>query len=874
MEIITTHINADFDAVASMIAAKKYYPKAVMAFPSSQEKSVREFISSSQFSQLGIEIKGIRDVSLSDITKLILVDVNSSKRIGGFSEILRRKDLVVHLYDHHAADRDAADIKPHKSIIQNVGATTTIFMEMLRKDKVALSPAEATIFMLGIYEETGSLIFPSTTVRDIEAAAYLLKNGANLNVVSSFLSRAISTEEIELLNELIHSAKDYLIHEARVKVAKASRDNYIGDISYLAHKILDVKDIDAIFLIIRMEDRINIIARSNVAEVDVSEILEPFGGGGHHAAASASLGSVPLEDIEERLLKVLNEKIHPSKTAKDIMTSPVKTILWNNSVAFTEKMMTRFGVNALPVLKGSNYLGIISREVIEKALFHGFGKSRVSEFCTTDAQTVTPSTPLNIVEQMMVEQNQRIMPVLDGNKVAGVITRTDLMRSLYESLIRKGRVGLDEASREKPSAGRNLASTMKSKFPSEVFNLLVLVGELAENSGFSAYLVGGSVRDLKRGEANLDIDIVVEGNGIVFAQNLAKQLNARITVHKRFGTAVLVTDFLKFDVATARTEYYKSPAALPQVEISSIKKDLYRRDFTINTLAVLLNPKKFGQLIDFFGGQRDIKEKTIRVLHNLSFIEDPTRVFRAIRFSERFGFNISKHTAALMKAAAKIDLFEKLSGTRLYDELSLLFHETEPVKALKRLSEFDLLRFIHPDLKMTSVLLQKIEAVYEVYSWFNLLYLNDKINKSDLVFMTLLEELPRDDIKQALDRLQVPPKAKKEIIAGIEKSPNILKKLANASVSEIYYTLIPVSLPTILFAMAKAKGSGEKKAISLFLVKLRGVRPEISGKDLKALGYKAGPIYKKIFRAVIEARLEDLVKSREDEVSFIKKMFP
>lgn len=207
---------------------------------------------------------------------------------------------------------------------------------------------------------------------------------------------------------------------------------------------------------------------------------------------------------------------------------------------------------------------------------------------------------------------------------------------------------------------------------------------MAEELGFNAYLVGGSVRDLLRGEENLDIDVVIEGDGITFARALGERLNAKVRTHQKFGTAQIFAQKSKLDVATARTEYYESPAALPKVETSSIKKDLYRRDFTINTLAVKLNLKDFGLLIDFFGGQRDLREKTIRVLHNLSFVEDPTRAFRAIRFSERFGFKISKHTENLIKSTIEMKLFDMLSGPRLYEELLISFKETEPIKTLKK----------------------------------------------------------------------------------------------------------------------------------------------------------------------------------------------
>jgi tRNA nucleotidyltransferase (CCA-adding enzyme) len=869
MDVITTHLNADFDALASMVAARKYYPDALMVFPGSQEKNVRDFLSASHITP---EFNKLRDINLQEVTRMILVDVKSSDRIGKFSEILDREGLIIHIFDHHPFAENT--VKGHKEVLEHVGATTTIFTEMIQKDKIRISPAEATLLMLGIYEETGSLIFPSTTVRDLTAAAYLLRKGANLKIVSSFFTRELGPEEIDLLNELIQGAKNYLIHDVRIKIAKASRETYIGDIAFLAHKIREMEDVDAIFIIVMMEDRVQVIARSSTPEVNVSEVLHEIGGGGHAQAASAVVRSMSLEETESILLEILRKKIHPSKTAEDIMTRPVMTIPWNNTIKTAEKTMTQCEVNVLPVLKNSTYYGLISREVVEKALFHGFGRSRISQFCTTETPEVSPSTSISVIESLMIEQNQRFMPVVENSHIVGAITRTDLLRSLYESLLRKSRITGHEKLTEKPSIGKNLSSSLKSSFPSEIVNLLRLSGEIARDLGFSAYLVGGSVRDLLRGEKNYDIDIVIEGDGMAFAQNLGEQLHVKVKTHKRFGTAVVITDFLKFDVATARTEYYESPAALPRVAMSSIKKDLYRRDFTINTLAIMLNPESFGKLIDYFGAQRDIKEKTIRILHNLSFIEDPTRAFRAIRFSERFGFKISKHTRNLIKTAVRINLFDKLSGTRIYDELNLLFAETEPVNAIERLSNFDLLKFIHPSLIITKTLEETFHAIQETYAWFKLLFFEEELNRSHLFLMALLDELNPEERREALQRLSVPPTARKEILDGIEQSKKALAQLRGASQKKIYYTLTPLDIPTILFTMARAKDEELKKAVSLYLTTLREIGPELTGKDLKVMGYTPGPQFKRILTSLLEGRLERQIKSREEEVQFVKKNFP
>ncbi|RJQ14207.1 MAG: CCA tRNA nucleotidyltransferase, partial [Nitrospiraceae bacterium] len=364
-----------------------------------------------------------------------------------------------------------------------------------------------------------------------------------------------------------------------------------------------------------------------------------------------------------------------------------------------------------------------------------------------------------------------------------------------------------------------------------------------------------------------------EGDGIAFAQTLGKKINVRVKSHKRFGTAVIIAGPLKYDVATARTEFYESPAALPTVEMSSIKKDLYRRDFTINTMAVKLNPERFGQLLDFFGGQRDIKEKTIRILHNLSFIEDPTRAFRAIRFSERFGYKISKHTLNLIKTAVRINLFDKLSGTRMYDELNLLFIETEPVHALKRLAELDLLKFIHPNLKVTKALEETFKAIQETFAWFRLLFFEEAVNKSHLFLMALTEELAPQERMEALRRLHVPARASREILDGIGASHNALDGLQAASEKEICHILNSLNIQSILFTMAKARHEEQKKAVSLYLTALRKIRPDLTGKDLQEMGYRPGPLFGKILAALLDARLEKKVRGREEEIKFVKESF-
>lgn len=866
MKIITSHLNADFDAFASMVAAAKLYPDALLVFPGSQERKVRDFIE--VFSPC--EITRLRDIDIARTETLIIVDARQPDRIGPFAGILARSGLKIHIFDHHHADK--GDLSAEYERSEDVGATATIFTEILREKNLPPEPMEATILALGIYEETGGLLYPSTTERDLQAVSYLLKRGANLNIVSEYLRHDLDREEISLLNELIRSAREMVISGIRIMIAKATSETYIGEAAVLAHRIMEMEDIDAVMVILSMFGKIIIVGRSKVPELDMSALLSVFGGGGHHAAASATLHEDALEPVEERILAKLPEFVRPAKVAADIMTSPVISIPADSLIKDAEDTMTRYGVNALPLSRDGEYTGLITRETVEKAIFHGFRKNPAADFSSTDLITVEPDSPLREIETLMIEHNQRFMPVLRGRQIAGAITRTDLLRVLYEEFLRKRRIGREDSSGIHFSS-RNLASLINDRFPPNIVSILRSAGETAERLGYSAYLVGGSVRDLLLRKENLDLDLVIEGDGISFAHEFGKGIGAKVRPHHTFGTARITGKEIMLDIATARTEYYESPAALPKVETSSIKKDLYRRDFTINTLAIRLNPRDFGLLLDFFGGQRDMKERTIRVLHNLSFVEDPTRAFRAIRFSERFGFRLSRHTATLIRSAIEMGLFEKLSGQRLYDELILSFRETNPATTLKRLSEHGLLKVIQGDLSFNSRLEARTTSMGETIAWYNLLYLDAAPDHGLLYLMVLLSGLDIKGREETLARLSVPDRTGTMILKGLSDAERVLNELPARDHAELYHILLPLGLEALLYAMAISDKASRKKEISLFLIELKKVRPMITGEELIRLGIPQGPVYRAIFRELLDARLRGSVRTLEDEMDLVLRNY-
>ena len=376
------------------------------------------------------------------------------------------------------------------------------------------------------------------------------------------------------------------------------------------------------------------------------------------------------------------------------------------------------------------------------------------------------------------------------------------------------------------------------------------IGEVADEIGCVAFVVGGFVRDLFLYRKNEDLDIVIEGEGIAFARKYAALVGARIHAHEKFGTAVIIfADGIKIDVASARMEYYKYPAALPVVEMSSIKLDLYRRDFTINTLAIQLNSDKFGTLIDFFAARKDIKEKTIRILHNLSFVEDPTRVFRAIRFEQRFDFTIGKLTAGLISNAVTMDFFRELSGKRVFTELRLIMEEKNPAAAIMRLNDFGLLKVIHPSITLDNNFTSLLNSVNEVLSWHDLLFLEESYKQWIVFFLVLINQCNAERSEEICRRFELAPEYVKIFCYERFEADGCgiwLERNLPVADSVLYRKLTGFRVELILYMMAATRLKAVKKSISHFFTDLRRTAISLKGRDLKKMKLNPGPIYRQI----------------------------
>jgi len=874
LTVITTHINADFDALASMLAAQKLYPDALVVFPGSQEKNLRNFFIKSVVYLFNMV--NIKDVDLSNLKRLVLVDTKQPSRIGKFADILERPDIDIHIYDHHPPMSN--DIKGNYEVHCLTGATVSILTEIIKDKGIDISPDEATIMCLGIYEDTGSFTFPSTTEKDFTAAAFLLSKGANLNMVSGLISREINPEQVGLLNDMIQAATRYNINGVEIVITTVSTDNYVSDFAFLVQKMAKMENLNAIFAIARMGDKMYVVARSKIPEVDVGAIVTPLGGGGHTFAASASIKGKTLAQIEQTLTEILYSKIKSRNRAKDLMSFPVMRIGDDVSCKEAGNLLTRYNINALLVTQKhngtENLLGFITRQIIEKALHHGLDHIKVKEYMTTELVSVAPDAELVEIQEKIIENKQRILPVIDNGIITGVITRTDLLNILVGESQLASSSSPDPFKEPVHVRTRNVLKFMKERLSPRILDMLQVIGEKAYQLGCNAYVVGGFVRDLFLYRTNEDLDIVIEGDGIAFAKKYAKFVNSRIHSYEKFGTAVIIfPDGFKIDVASARMEYYKFPAALPTVEMSSIKLDLFRRDFTVNTLAIQLKPDKFGLLIDFFSAQKDIKEKSIRVLHNLSFVEDPTRVFRAIRFEQRFDFSIGKLTSGLIENAVKMNFFKRLSGRRVFAELRQILEEKNPLDAIKRLDEYYLLSVVHPSIELNNQMISMFNSVKKVLSWHDLLFLEEPYMRWAVYFLALTRHCDKETADEICMRIELAPRYKTILCKErFEADRSMLWMGQNLPTknSTIYKHLAVFRIELILYMMAATKHETVKRSISNYVTRLRYIDTSVTGKDLKKMGLEPGPIYRKILQAVLDAKLNGQLKTPNDELDFVK----
>jgi tRNA nucleotidyltransferase (CCA-adding enzyme) len=849
VDVIVTHANTDFDAFAAMLAARRLYPDAVVALSGSLNRNVRDFYRL-HTEELDVAEQG--RVDLQAITRLIVVETSHPARLGDFERVVRDRNVEVVLFDHHGAE-ELDWVKPENVIRSDDGALTTTMVSILAERELPVTPLEATVFALGIHEDTGSLGYPGVTLRDAEALAWCVRHGASQEMIAQYLHAPLSDNERALLDALLGALESREAAGFEVLVAAVRWPEYVDGVSNLAHKIVDLTDARALVCLVEMDDRVFCVVRTRVAELDAAAIAAALGGGGHAQAASA-IHRGSLEEAHEAVLGALPQAVRRRLTAADIMSRPPRFVSPEDTVAQAMVLCQRHRQSGIQVGEPERLVGLVTREDLDKAIGHGLSHAPVKSVMSSEVVTCSEETPVAEVMRLLSASDAGRVPVLRDNEVVGVVTRSDVLRALEEPGTGEGA----EAAAASIAAELDALEHLRA-----VFEAVQAVSDPFEG----VYLVGGAVRDVLMGEPNFDVDIAVEGDGIALGQALARALGGRVVPHDKFGTAIVLHPGGRVDVATARTEFYDYPGALPTVEQASIRQDLYRRDFTINAMAASLRGEDFGRLVDYFGGLRDLRAGVVRVLHNLSFIDDPTRIFRAIRYENRYGFRMDAHTLSLAKACVEMELVGELSSARLRDELQALLSEERVGDSVLRLAVLGIDRAIHPHLAADQESVRLIEELDELRARYA-----PEAPAWRLRLAVLARRLPPDELYEWFERLKLRRRDAERIADAVTVAGRLRDVVAGTKEPAVLRARVEPHDPDgALLALVGAKRPARKR-LERYFEELRDVELEISGGDLAELGLGESPRVGAVLEELLRRKVNGELDGRAAELEAAREL--
>ena len=635
----------------------------------------------------------------------------------------------------------------------------------------------------------------------------------------------------------------------------------------------------------------------------------------------------------------LKAQIPAPLTAQAVMSSPVRTILPQTTIAEAQRVLLRYGHSGISVVDPAGQLvGIISRRDLDLALHHGLSHAPVKGYMSTRLHTIAPDTSLSEIERLMVTYDIGRLPVLGSDQgLLGIVTRTDMLRQFHRNRSTEFTDAADatDALREGPASDPPIPPqssavialdsptydfcVLLSRFASPLRRFLVAVTKLASERGWQLYLVGGGVRDLLLSDGDQplmlsDVDLVVDGchgqgdRGQAAAVDLATAIqerypNARLQIHGQFQTAALLWHrdetfgSLWVDIATARTEFYPYPAANPEVEASSIRQDLYRRDFTINALAARLSQPHSGELLDFFGGLQDLQRRQIRVLHANSFIEDPTRIYRAVRFAVRLGFTLEPQTegyiryalAQLPQTAPEITQTlphdqqqtrrQPALETRLKAELKYILQTSYWRGALLLVDHLGALACLHPQLTLTPALWVQLNQVARLWQRLERSpqgrqHLPKGIDLWEILVELIIAACPESDRRTVAQRLQLTDNAIQRLSTLAQRTQAYQAELSQCDRPSQIDQALDAADPIQLAFIAVRSPRPIRRKIWLYLRQLAPQPALLNGQDLKQLGYRPGPQFRPILTHLRQATLDRTIQTRDQAIALVQTHYP
>ena len=863
MEIIISHDHTDLDGLAAMVAATYLYSDALPVFAGRLHPLTQDFMA---LYRDEIEVASLSDIDIDKVERVIVVDTADLNRLGRIKNLLDWQEVEVIVYDHHPHD-SASSSCVDLDLSQNVGSATTILVNKILLKNINLEPVEATLFALGIYADTGNFTHLNTTPKDLRAAAHLLDAGAHIKIINQFLQEKLNQEQEEALEELLQNRQDLKINGTKISVFTAEFSDYIMGLNKVASRIKGLYDLGNVFILAEAEDRVDIIGRSSDEAVDVGKICEHFQGGGHSGAGSARVEK-NLARVKSELKQALETEISRMNDVKTIMSSPVRTISPDTEVEQAEKMMEKYGHNGLVVVDRGEIVGIFSRRDLDKIKGHDLMHAPVKAYMSQDVVTISADSSIIDAQQLMVKYDIGRLPVLEAGEMVGIVTRTDVLASYYDDISPQhfqNRYGTSmvDISRDK----RDIADKMQ-ELPDRAGDIISVCAEVAEKQGQTLYLVGGMVRDLLMDRVNKDIDLVIEKDAREFILTLAEELEAEYQFHERFqtGSISLPGDY-NLDVAQTRSEFYPGPGVRPEVEEAGLLEDLFRRDFTINAMAIALNPEDYGMLYDFFNAQTDLEKGQIKALHRFSFLDDPIRIIRGIRYALELDFELEEETEKLMDEALRKGDFSRLKLSRVYEELRDLvrdYHQEERFPAfLMRLPAFKLLAY---DFDFNDSRAREWQRLCD-----SLAYLRSKdynIKEWEVKIAFLLENMPERYRKKLSVAEEVI-----NLIDFIHQSHDYCDHIQESTDPvAIYEKLNSLSAEKLALLHLYCRESDAREKIEYFCEDLAKTSLDIDGNDLMDMGLKPGPLIQDILDEVWIAHLQGEVDSRSDQLAFARDL--
>ena len=875
MDLILTHEQTDLDGLASMLGAHLLRPEAIALLPRLINRNGKAFLR--RYAN-ELPFSDYQALPHESIKSVFLVDTQSLVTLRGMNE-----QTKVTVLDHHPRK---VQIHPAWQVeLHLTGACTTILVEKLRELAIPLSPIEATLMLLGIYEDTGSLTYSCTTARDAHAVAFLLEQGADLNIASIYLNPPLSNAQQQLYDRLLKDLVQLDIEGYSILVAKAIANDLNDEISTVAHKMREFLTPDGLVLLVSTRQGIRLVARSTTDNVDMAKLAIHFGGGGHKRASSAlireegrsnaNITDAMLSEVTRRVIETIPQIVTPSIKVSQMMSKNPLTLSPEISATDAAELMKRYGFEGYPVVDNKQLVGLLTRRNVDRAIAHKLNKT-AGDLMTAGSISVYPDDPISKLKDRMATSGWGQVPVLDpdSNEIIGIVTRTDLISTLNH----------DE---ELPTQAE-IAEMLSDALPPARKALLRAVADEAYDQDVQAFIVGGFVRDLLLQLPSQDFDIVIEGDAMAFAEHLVQQFGGRVVAHKRFGTAKWILNHenlqhkLKaseksgfstsdlpehLDLITARTEFYNKPAALPIVERSSIKMDLHRRDFTINTLALRLDGSHFGKIFDFWGGYSDLQQKQIRVLHALSFVDDATRMLRAVRFAARFNFEIEPQTLSLIEGS--LPLLAEISGARLTHEFELIFNERNAAEMLRQLGSLGILDAIDPALPWDDVCIHRLtDGLSDLAKTENPVIPDEKIQ----IFwcLWLMDLQPK-----ALETIGLRLRLSTKLLGWITQTRalwQLLPTLTGQRPSQVTQQLENYHTIPMRAVFSVCKQAESRQILELYEHEYRHVRPFTTGNDLRALGLPPSPQYEVILSSLKNAWLDGEIQSEGEEKVLLQKL--